>query len=79
MYAQSPVKYIENANKTYPQWSMKITEAIMNKFKCFHEILRNNGYRISCANVAEKENKYFWILLSADGNNFELEQFGYTT
>lgn len=71
------IKYIENANTTYPQWNIKVTEAIMEKFKRFHKELRDNGYNIRCANVVEKDNKFFWILLAEDNENFKLEQYGY--
>lgn len=74
---QNPIKYIENANTTYPQWNIKVTEAIMEKFKKFHKVLRSNGYNVRCANVAEKDNKFFWILLSTNNEDFELEQYGY--
>ena len=73
---QNYVKYIKNANKTYPQWNMKVTGEIMDKFKRFHETLCNDGYNIKAANVAEKDNKVYWILLTDNGQDFELEQYG---
>jgi hypothetical protein len=77
MSMQSPIKYIKNANTTYPQWDIKVTEAIMEKFKRFHKVLRSNGYNVRCANVAEKDNKFYWILLADDNENYKLEQYGY--
>ena len=69
------IKYIKNANKTYPQWH-EITVELTEKFKNFHKDLLRNGYNIKACNVAEKDNKLFWILL--DNNvDYKLEQYGY--
>ena len=79
MCIQNNMKYVEGANKTYPQWNDEYPDAkeLMDKFKRFHEILRNEGYNIKAANVAEKDNKFFWILLADDKENLKLEQYGY--
>lgn len=74
---QIRIKYIKNANKTYPQWEDKLTLEILEKFKSFHKTLRDNGYNIKFANIAEKNGKLFWILLSENRTDFKLEQYGY--
>lgn len=67
------LKYVKNAHKTYPQWSA-ITEELNDCFEGFHIDLLNSGYKIKAANIAEKDNKLFWILLSANGS-YELEHY----
>lgn len=67
------IKPVRGAHKTYPQWHA-IAEELNDRFEEFHTDLRNKGYRINAANIAEKDNKLFWILLSADGS-YELEHY----
>jgi hypothetical protein len=69
------IKYIKNANKTYPQWH-NITVEITEIFKKFHKVLRADGYNIKSCNIAEKDKKLFWILLTENGKDFKLEQYG---
>ena len=70
------IQYIQNANKTYPQWN-DITLEMAEKFKGFHQILRTDGYNIKGCNIAEKDGKLFWILLDETKENFKLEQYGF--
>lgn len=69
------IKYIDNANKTYPQWN-NVTSEITEKFKNFHNLLLADGYNIKSCNVAEKDNKLFWILLDENKEDCRLEQYG---
>lgn len=69
------IKYIKNANKTYPQWN-DITLEMTEKFKNFHKLLCESGYDIKACNIVEKDNKLFWILIDKDNKNFKLEQYG---
>ena len=72
--AKTRVNYIPGAHKRYTQWN-EMNAEIMSNFKWFHKDLREKGYNIRCANVAEKDGELYWILMNASGN-YELEHYG---
>ena len=73
--AKTRIQYIEGASKTYPQWD-QISEDTMRTFRGFHKDLRDKGYNVRCANIAEKGGLVYWIVLTNCGD-YELQHFGY--
>jgi hypothetical protein len=60
------VAHVADAHRTYPQWN-NITAELTDRFKDFHEDLKNHGYEIKACNIAVKDKKMFWILLCENG------------
>lgn len=72
--AKTRIDFIPGAHKTYPLFE-QINADMMRDFKWFHKELREKGYNIRCANIAEKNGNLYWILVNGSGD-YELEHYG---
>ena len=72
------ITYIKNAQKIYPQWTVKNTVLRLTKFALFRNKIKHQGYEIKAANIAYRDGKLYWILENYKTGEMYLEQYATT-